>query len=254
MLKNGVRAADTWPEQFIVLHAAQLGRAAIPARVLVTWAVALGCGGQSAAVGSPGAEAQGGNDGAASGTMAECVDVFFTGGLTAPTGLVACPVKGDEGNADLYSTRNEACEGRGRGMPHPAEDGGGCTLDSDCSVGSTCQDGTCFEQPQCDEDSQCETGSTCACAGVFAVGSSFATAISLNQCVPAECRSDSDCGAYSCGLSQSNPCGGLDGFYCHSESDECARHSDCGSLDRLCAYDTDARGWHCKSRQRLCGL
>ena len=173
-----------------------------------------------------------------------CQDVRFVKAPADGTGVVACATTGYP--PDLYSTRAEACNDRGIGnvavgAPIP------CSSDSECPSDATCGDNkVCYLAPDCDGDSDCGAGNACICAGVVGVSA----AVAYNQCVPAECRSDADCGGYSCTASNVDPCGSLGGLYCHTERDECARHSDCG--DRLCAFDTSARAWRCTDSSRIC--
>lgn len=179
-------------------------------------------------------------------SLSACVDVVFTRAADEPSGMVACPVEGDEFNADIYSTAAEACEGRGHGRLLAIR----CASDADCARDGSClsSSGFCAAPVECDSGQECGAGRTCACAGTF--GQS--TAVGWNQCVPTECRSAAECGGYPCGLSNADPCGQLDGFYCHSERDECSRSSDCGSVDELCAYDRATLKWRCRYRQRIC--
>jgi hypothetical protein len=175
-----------------------------------------------------------------------CLDVVFAESPQESAGIVACPSKeGEVYRLDLFSTRAVACEGRG--MDHLTSTDL-CDSDAACPAGSTCTlDGLCYEPAECEDDSQCGAQGACACAGMFPVGSAYGTAIRFNQCLPAECRSDSDCNGYSCGLSDSSePCTGkLAGFFCHSSQDECTSSSDCGTTG-ACLYEASSRRWSCR--------
>jgi hypothetical protein len=176
---------------------------------------------------------------------AECAEVVFPGAQDAATGLVACPVDGYP--PDVFSSRVEPCAGRGSGeLLFPSTR---CSSDRECPSGSTCGPNLfCLQEAECEEDSQCGTGETCACAGSFA----YTGVVGFNQCVPAECRSDADCGGYSCGVSNVDACGSLGGLFCHSETDECSLHSDCGDRDQLCGYDALGGKWRCVNRPGTC--
>jgi hypothetical protein len=177
-----------------------------------------------------------------------CRDVRFVKATAEGTGVVACESPGFP--PDLYSTRVEQCDGRGlgktaAGAPIP------CSTDPDsdsaCPAGATCgANKVCYLSTACEGDADCGTGSACLCAGLVDVSA----AVGYNQCTPAECRTDADCNGYSCAVSNVDPCGALGGMYCHTEGDECARHSDCG--DRLCAFDSVIRAWHCTNASRIC--
>jgi hypothetical protein len=195
----------------------------------------VSCGGHTEAGSSPG-----GTDATAN-SLVECLDVVFQSAPDASTGIVACPLEGSS-RADLFSSRPEECAGRGLGLPVAQHL---CRADADCPDGSSCRsNGFCYGPVECDADSDCGSGAACACAGMFSTESGYDGVIGYNQCLPAECRSDSDCAGYSCGLSSTQPCGQLDGFFCHSNRDVCARSADCGT-GLACGYDREGRRWVC---------
>ena len=98
---------------------------------------------------------------------------------------------------------------------------------------------------QCLTDDQCATDTACACASEF-----HGNAIHTNQCVPAQCRVDSDCGAAgTCSPSSSGHCGSLTGLFCHTPADTCASNADCcGDSSRpLCGYQAELGHWACQA-------
>jgi hypothetical protein len=171
-------------------------------------------------------------------TEMNCHDVEFATARGEATGIVACERTVQP--PDVYSTRVEPCDGRGLGKtdyrgPIP------CGSDAECPLGSTCGENSrvCTLPTVCEADVDCDAGEACICAGN--VG--YSGVVGYNQCISAECRSDADCGGYSCAVSNIDPCGKLAGMFCHTAADECARHSDCPRA--ACAFDPGVRAWRC---------
>jgi len=98
----------------------------------------------------------------------------------------------------------------------------------------------------CASDGDCPSGQLCACHGsAFLYGEG-------NECMPGDCRVDSDCGPGGyCSPSQSTGgCGGLAGYYCHTAGDQCVDDSDCPMPDAqpavpACMYSSAAGYWQC---------
>lgn len=105
----------------------------------------------------------------------------------------------------------------------------------------------------CLHDSDC-TGGPCACHG------SAYTFPGGNECVPGNCRIDSDCGpgGYCSPSNGAYFCGGPAGYYCHTPSDLCTDDTDCSDAGSpqmgvagLCEYAMAAQRWECQQVQ-LC--
>jgi hypothetical protein len=109
---------------------------------------------------------------------------------------------------------------------------GQCTTDADCADGGV--DGRCllpgpFKPPictydSCFQDSDCGTSEDCVCRDY--------QTIEENDCVPSNCRIDSDCGdgGYcSPAFGGCAPVIGIVGYYCHTPTDECRVDSDCNN-------------------------
>lgn len=130
----------------------------------------------------------------------------------------------------------------------------GCQADSECVAfpGGICaQSSGCFCRYPCTHDDDCGQGSACACAVTWSEGhpNEGGPIYSENACVPANCRSDADCGGTTCGVSIDG-CRLTDGFYCHTPEDECTGHAECAALNMgidRCAYATDQGRWTCVS-------
>jgi hypothetical protein len=169
----------------------------------------------------------------------QCEVVTFTRATGTANGLLACFTASYP--ADIVVASPEPCEGRGLG--ELLVGAGRCSSSADCPANSECSpSGLCHNRPECENDSGCGSGEACACAGLVVPRQSGV--FGFNQCVPVQCRSSADCAGYSCGASESDDCGVVDGYYCHSESDECFRNSDCDT-GSLCAYDGGMRSWRC---------
>lgn len=171
---------------------------------------------------------------------AQCEAVTFTQATGTANGLLACFAPSYP--PDIVVASPEPCEGRGRGelLVGPNR----CSSSADCPENSECSpSGLCHNRPECENDSGCGSGEACTCAGTVVQRQSGV--VGFNQCVPVHCRSSADCAGYSCGASASDDCGTIDGYYCHTGSDECFRNSDCEPTGSLCAYDGGMRSWRC---------
>jgi hypothetical protein len=61
--------------------------------------------------------------------------------------------------------------------------------------------------------------------------------VHTNVCVPAQCRTDADCGPNgACSPSFDGFCAALSGYHCHSAADSCNSNSDCCSDTPECTY------------------
>lgn len=98
---------------------------------------------------------------------------------------------------------------------------------------------------ECLTDADCPDGGVCSCAG-----STFEFAHETrNLCVASQCRTDADCNNTECSPSVGD-CGtfyGVQGYFCHSAADTCARDSDCnqGGQAGYCFFSRDAGHWTC---------
>lgn len=130
----------------------------------------------------------------------------------SPTAAPALEVdcRSDE---DCKAGRNGRCSGGGHTVPHCSYDA--CARDEDCGAQKACA---------CDPSEG-------------------------NACVPANCRTDADCGGRGCSPTAAEMCGnmgGVAGFYCRTEDDECVSNEDCTSDGSgLCVYDANAAHWKC---------
>lgn len=94
----------------------------------------------------------------------------------------------------------------------------------------------------CADDSECSTGETCACHGATFHADS-------NECLPGNCRVDSDCGAGGFCSPTIGGCGGLAGYYCHTADDRCTDDADCaGGGLMACQYASTTARWECMAR------
>jgi hypothetical protein len=193
-----------------------------------------------------------------------------------PIGKEAGPVRTDAGDAAPISP--DACAARVPTMHRaqaqacptgaaPATDAGvtimpaapmACSKDADCTdaggnapgTGLVCFQGLC-SYDQCATDQDCMNGGVCICRGNTFWGSWGHP--SSNSCVPANCRSDADCGPGAwCAPTVNLACGrfyGVQGYYCHTCDDACTDDSDCPAHDTgpagYCAYDTTVGHWVC---------
>lgn len=71
-----------------------------------------------------------------------------------------------------------------------------------------------------------------------------------NRCVDANCHTDADCDGRGCSPTFDLSCGpydGVQGYYCHTATDECVRDSDCShdSGSGYCAFSPQVGHWVC---------
>jgi hypothetical protein len=144
----------------------------------------------------------------------------------------SCP---PNAKGQLRRCGSPSCSVSGVGQALPCKSDGDCEL-NDAGV---LYQGTCAkprgaeEAPdaggvcrldQCFTDSDCPMVTACSCLGE--PGNIY-----RNQCLPANCRTNTDCGPRGvCSPSIApNPCGSvyLYGFFCHGPQDMCATDADC---------------------------
>jgi hypothetical protein len=115
-----------------------------------------------------------------------------------------------------------------------------CTSDDDCEDDARCRDSHCERPPECMTQSDCADGQVCLCAGA----TSDRTVVAFNQCVPADCTEQSDCGAFECAASAAQDCSGrVLGLYCQKSGDACQSLDECqGSCSRA-----DDESWQCSA-------
>jgi hypothetical protein len=123
---------------------------------------------------------------------------------------------------------------------------GGTTAQNHRPLAATCP--TSGPGDECTKDADCANNGVCSCAG-NTFGWAHAT---KNSCVPANCHRDADCAAgHSCSPTVSAGCGsfyGVQGFYCHTDTDRCVNDSDCPKQNGAagyCAYSPQVGYWSC---------
>lgn len=131
-----------------------------------------------------------------------------------------------------------------------------CATDADCassppstpSAPGRCVAGACTPDA-CVSDDDCGAGHMCSCKGKTR---GFGGSSAGNVCIVATCRTDGDCGAGGYCSPTYNSCGafyGVQGWYCHTRTDDCSDDSDCGSDGGFgqawCGYDTTVGKWAC---------
>jgi hypothetical protein len=99
---------------------------------------------------------------------------------------------------------------------------------------------------QCSKDDDCGAGFACLCGILQGLGTVLG-----GQCVPAECRSASDCDGGRCLLSlgnRSNDCCtyGKLGLFCSREASTCHDGGDCPGNGIACMYDEALDHFECK--------
>ena len=115
------------------------------------------------------------------------------------------------------------------------------------SAACTATSGDTNGPDECLTDADCGTTNVCSCAG-----NTFEYAhATRNICVPANCRVDTDCGAFMCSPTNSDggPFYGVQGYFCHTAADECGRDSDCAKTmngqQGYCMFDHTVSHWIC---------
>jgi len=129
-----------------------------------------------------------------------------------------------------------------------SDDAQSCGEDKDCTKG---RHGRCVHArfshcgyDACMSDAECPSGRACACA------------TDGNRCVPANCRSDADCGGRGCSPSEARTCNsheGIVGYYCHTPKDSCTDSNDCGGATSDCEYSPEEGRWTCVDHGRCVG-
>jgi hypothetical protein len=103
----------------------------------------------------------------------------------------------------------------------------------------------CSCEYPCREDADCGPGSACLCSSGVPNACADGHSVGESQCVPADCRTDADCGGLFCGVSLTQ-CGSTDGLFCHTLEDECQGDADCpDDSNSRCAFDRDSARWVC---------
>lgn len=114
---------------------------------------------------------------------------------------------------------------------------------------NTVYQGYCTCEYPCTTDADCKPGAACLCAGGQPTGGGgYNHFIGRTQCVPADCRTDADCGEFLCALSP-GVCGygGVLGLFCHTAEDDCVGNQDCydQQLGNLCLFEAAEQRWKC---------
>ncbi len=193
-----------------------------------------GSAGTSSTSSSEGGESSG-SSGDTGGGLAPCEDpmpILQAGLDPAPaSGFVAC--------ADGRIVREQAVA-----CTSPVEPGncdldgvGSCSVDADCGANGACIAMAAGPGPfcgcvvSCETDDDCGEGKACVCAGVAG----------RSSCVPADCRSNADCGDGLCRYAvHPGSCDGMPKLACTAADDACVLDGDCPSgIDTAACYPLD---------------
>ncbi len=119
-----------------------------------------------------------------------------------------------------------------------------------CDAGEQCLEvapgGLCQCARNCASDSDCGPNEICVCRS----GLVDDVLSSLNWCMPADCKGQSDCSALPgdrtplCRLAF-DFCGSPESLYCRTEADDCTYDADCPN--HWCRYDSGDERWTCDS-------
>ncbi len=182
--------------------------------------------------------------GGSSAAQAELEDAGLCEGARTPASPVPVPQEHRPAPVACGPTDNGADTSR---------DGGGisCSSPFDCNGDAatldpaSCLGGTCTYD-QCLTDADCPTGALCLCSSEAGGGDIR----HFNECVPAACHIDSDCGVGEYCSPSRGYCGGVSGFYCHGPRDTCADPTtDCpcveGPTSPSCVYAPQVGNWVC---------
>jgi hypothetical protein len=128
--------------------------------------------------------------------------------------------------------------------------GGACVTAADCTLDGSFYPVKCLQSmctfDECLTDSDCP-GQACSCASDYYGGNG----LHANQCVPANCHVDSDCGPNGYCSPSVGYCGTYGGFYCHTKKDTCVDPTkdcaDCTTFGNACQYSPAAGGFTCGS-------
>jgi hypothetical protein len=119
-----------------------------------------------------------------------------------------------------------------------------CQPDGSITYYTACLSGACSVD-QCLTDSDCGPGMICACPDQLGGGN---IAHLGNVCLMTQCQVDSDCGPdQACSPSTADRCGALQGFFCHSNADECLTNVDCCGSTPICGYQPTLGHWACQA-------
>lgn len=165
-------------------------------------------------------------------------------GRVANSGVLVCNVTAD-GLVwpDFFVTELAAtCNGGGRGMRLV----GSCDDDDDCPESATCvvADHTCETAPACDSAADCNDGEACFCANATFVQTTSGQN-PANTCLPAQCKSETDCGSFACAVSVDG-CRRYAGAFCHTAEDDCQFNDDCPDHTYRCAFASGENRWTCQ--------
>ncbi len=131
-----------------------------------------------------------------------------------------------------------------------------CNGGAGCSAGKTCisYQSNCSCYKLCMSDDDCDLGEACLCGLVGPQNISYSPygfRNSIPRCLPANCRTDADCGGYRCGISQDG-CGQITGLRCHTKESMCEGASQCPSsrsgswfFPSNCEYSSSNKVWEC---------
>jgi hypothetical protein len=170
-----------------------------------------------------------------SGGQPECSDIFYVDGDVA--GIKECS------GVITVQDISGGCPGGGGGESAYIAGDSTCSTNADCPKGAKCL-GTqpnrwCRYPGVCTTNGDCATGEACFC-GIDVLP---AAAHDENECLPAACETDKDCGGFPCRVSI-ELCVGFAGSFCHGPDDECRGADDCG--DGYCRYDRPESRWVCQ--------
>jgi hypothetical protein len=165
----------------------------------------------------------------------------------------ALPGQGYDGSAGNPADAGEPAQSYdgSAGGSVSSDDGGFCSTPDTCPAcanglqrrcitgGGTLSHNFCGCD-ECNSDQDCSPTTVCNCGGTRGQQGSFG-----NQCIPANCRVDSDCGPGGfCSPSWFSYFGYMviDGYYCHTPRDQCLNDADCPTG---CSYYLPGGFWKC---------
>jgi hypothetical protein len=195
-----------------------------------------------------GRDANGGGDGGGQDSSSPTDSAAHDSGMASDTSIIltdaAMRVPQNHRPDDSQCTQPAPPGDCNGGMGGPG--GSSCSKDTDCTMGPNPRCETDGPLPgcmctfdACVTDTDCMMGEVCACHG-----SAYSTG--GNQCIPSNCRVDSDCGpsGYCSPTTGQNNCGAVTGYYCHTSSDACLNDGDCGA-GQVCQWSAASNHWQC---------